>query len=350
MQNSNSSSIQPSPEGILKIGMGFWASKVLLTAVQLQLFTILAKEGKQSASQLYARFQFKCSTRNCFDFLDTLVSLGFLHRDGLLSTAQYSNGPDVEVFLDKNKPSYIGGILEMANNRLYKFWGDLEDGLRTGKAQNEMKHGGNDLFAEIYKEPKRLAEFVHGMSGIQMGNFMAFPQKFDFSNYKTLTDVGGAGAMLSIMVAKHQPNMACTSFDLPPVEPIAQANINQFQLCAKVKTKSGDFFNDELPKADVVEMGNILHYWNEEKKLVLMKKAYDALPSGGAFVAIENVIDDERKQNTFGMLMSLNMLIETEEGFDYTFADFNGWAKKAGFTKTALIPLTGPTSAAVAYK
>jgi hypothetical protein len=118
----------------------------------------------------------------------------------------------------------------------------------------------------------------------------------------------------------------------------------------RVNASSGDFFADTIPIADIVVMGNILHDWDEEKKIMLMKKAYDAIPSGGAFVAIENVIDDERKQNVFGMMMSLNMLIETGKGFDYTFADFNKWAKEVGFKSTSLVPLAGPSSAAIAYK
>jgi len=152
------------------------------------------------------------------------------------------------------------------------------------------------------------------------------------------------------MVAKHQSHMNCTTFDLPPIEPVANATIQQFQLGARVKTGSGDFFKDGFPKSDVIVMGNILHDWDEENKLMLMKKAYEALPDGGAFAAIENIIDDERKQNVFGMMMSLNMLIETGKGFDYTFADFNNWARTVGFKSTSLLPLTGPASAAIAYK
>lgn len=188
------------------------------------------------------------------------------------------------------------------------------------------------------------------MSGIQMGNFMAFAQKFNFTNYKTLIDVGGSAGLLSLMVARHNAHMHCTSFDLPPVEPVANTTIRQFGLSDQVKTASGDFFTMPIPHADIVVMGNILHDWDEENKISLMKKAYDALPASGAFVAIENIIDDERKQNVFGMMMSLNMLIETGTGFDYTFADFNRWANIAGFKSTSIIPLTGPSSAAIAYK
>jgi hypothetical protein len=341
---------QPTPQHIMQIGLGFWASKTLLAAVNFQLFTILSEKEKLSASQIKNALGLQCTDRNIYDFLDTLTSFGFLQREGLLENAVYSNGTDTNIFLDKKKPSYIGGILEMANNRLYGFWADLEAGLRTGLPQNEMKHGANDMFERLYESPERLKEFVHAMGGIQMGNFMAFAQKFDFSNYKTLSDAGGAGAMLSIMVAKHQSHMQCTSFDLPAVAPIAQENIDRFGLSERVKTANGNFFEDALPEADVIVMGNILHDWDEEKKMLLIKKAYDALPSGGAFVAIENVIDEQRKENAFGLMMSLNMLIETGKGFDYTFSDFNKWTKAAGFTKTEIISLTGPTSAAVAYK
>ena len=341
---------QPTPERILQTGLGFWASKTLLAAVNLKLFTQLGEKGKLSGPAIKKLLGFQCTDRNVYDFLDTLTSLGFLQREGLMETALYSNGGDTGFFLDAGKPGYIGGILEMANNRLYNFWGNLEEGLLTGMPQNEAKQGVTDMFAKIYESPERLKEFVHAMSGVQMGNFMSFAQQFDFSNYTTLTDAGGAGAMLSLMVAKYQPHMQCRSFDLPAVAPIAQENIAKFGLSERVTTVDGDFFKEPLPTADVIVMGNILHDWDEEQKLELVKKAWEALPPGGAFVAIENIIDEERKQNTFGLMMSLNMLIETGKGFDYTFSDFTGWAKTAGFRDVSILALTGPSSAAIAYK
>ena len=346
MENKNN---QPSPENIMKIGTGFWASKILLTAVNFQLFTKLAAKQSMSASEIKTALGLQCTDRNVFDFLDTLTGFGFLNRTGILENANYSNSIDTDVFLDKNKASYIGGILEMMNNRLYGFWGNLEEGLLTGEPQNEAKKGEN-FFEKIYSDAKTLKIFVHAMTGIQMGGFTGFANAFDFSKYKTLTDVGGSAGMFSIMVAKQQPHMNCVTFDLPPVEPIATGTIQQFQLSDRVKVASGDFFAQAIPAADIVVMGNILHDWDEATKLMLMKKAYEALPDGGAFVVIENIIDDERKHNVFGMMMSLNMLIETGKGFDYTFADFNIWAKTIGFKSTSLLPLAGPTSAAIAYK
>jgi hypothetical protein len=340
---------QPSPSSIMQIGTGFWASKILLSAIKFQLFTKLAEQKKMSAKEIKTDLNLKCTDRHLFDFLDALTAFGFLHRDGLLETASYSNSSDTDTFLDKKKPSYIGGILEMMNNRLYGFWGNLEEALLTGLPQNETKRS-EDFFGLIYQDTNKLREFINAMSGIQMGNFMTFAQKFDFSKYKTLVDVGGSAGLLSLMVAKHQPHMSCTTFDLPPVEPIAKETIQHFQLTDRVKTQSGDFFADAFPKADIVTMGNILHDWDEEKKIMLMKKAYEALPAGGAFIAIEGIIDDERKKNAFGLMMSLNMLIETGTGFDYTFADFNRWAKTTGFKSSSLLPLAGPSSAAIAYK
>jgi hypothetical protein len=339
----------PSPEGIMQIGSGFWASKVLLSGVKFELFTTLAEKKTMSASDIKSHFGFKCTDRNVYDFLDALTGFEFLDRDGLLETATYSNSSNTDFFLDKKKPTYIGGILEMLNNRLYGFWGNLEEGLLTGHPQNEVKDGGN-LFDALYADPKRLKEFILAMSGVQMGGFNALAQKFDFSKSKTLADIGGSAGLLSLIVAKHQPHMNCISWYFPAVAPIPHDTIAQFQLQDRVKTAGGDFFKDEFPKADIVTMGNILHDWDEETKLMLIKKAYDALPDGGAFVVIENIIDDERKKNVFGMMMSLNMLIETGSGFDYTFSDFNKWVTSVGFKSTSLLPLAGPTSAAIAYK
>ena len=338
---------QLNPSKIMQIGMGFFASKTLLTAVNLELFTQLAE---QELSGKDLQLKLGLHPRSLYDFLDTLVALGFLQRTGIKETAVYRNADDTNLFLDKNKPSYMGGILEMANNRLYPFWQNLEEGLKTGLPQNENKNGGEDFFKILYDNPERLAEFVAAMGGVQMGNFMAFANQFDFSKYSTLCDIGGAGGHLCAQVAMHNDHMRCTSFDLPQVSPIAEENLSNMGVGDKVKVQSGDFFTEEFPQADIITMGNILHDWGLEDKKALIKKAYDALPKGGVFVVIENIIDDERNQNAFGLLMSLNMLIETGEGFDFSAADFDGWAKEAGFRETFTLPLTGPSSAVIALK
>ena len=336
-----------SPDHILQIGFGFWASKTLLSAVELELFSRLA-DGPKTGLELQGAMSLH--PRGTYDFLDTLVALGLLQRDGGGEAGKYGNTPATARFLVKQSPQYIGGILEMANARLYRFWGDLTPALKTGKPQNEIKETGKSMFGALYADPGRLEQFMDAMSGISMGNFTTFAEKFDFSRYKTLADIGGATGQLSSIVAARHPHMRCRTCDLADVRPIVERRLRQRNLEGRVTAETIDFFADEFPKADVITMGMILHDWNLGNKKMLIAKAYRALPVGGALVAIENIIDDERRQNAFGLLMSLNMLIEFGDAFDFTGAQFSEWCKEAGFSRCEIIQLAGPASAAVAYK
>ncbi len=335
------------PSHIMQTATAFWASKVLLTAVELDLFTTLG-DGQQSADQLGKALGLH--PRGTFDFFDALVALKFLDRDGDGPEGKYRNTPQTAAFLNKKSPTYIGGLPQMLNSRLFGYWNHLGTALKTGQPQNEVKHGGKSIFEALYANEESLGEFLDAMTGFQAANFAMLAQKFDFPKYKTLSDVGGALALLSRIVATHHQHLSCTSFDLPPVAPLAGKEIKAAGMESRIKPISGDFFKDDLPRADVVTMGNILHDWNLENKKILIRKAYDALPAGGAFIAIENVIDDARRENAFGLLMSLNMLIEFGDAFDYTYADFQGWCREAGFQRFEMIALAGPTSAVVAYK
>ena len=338
---------QVDPSHIMQVGMGFWASKTLLSAVELELFTELGSDG-MTGPRIAETLELH--PRAIPDFPDALVALELLERDGEGSDALYRNTQTTAIFLDKTSPAYIGGILEMSNARLFRFWGDLTEALRTGKPQNEIKQTGKAMFEELYSDPDRLEQFMNAMAGISLGPFSALAEGFDFSRYKTLCDVGGATGQLSIIVANRHPHMRCTSFDLPVVEPIARRKIEAAGLSDRVTAVGGDFFADPLPGADVITMGLILHDWNLERKMHLIKAAHDALPEGGAFIVVENLIDNARRENVFGLLMSLNMLIEFGDAFDYTGADFAGWCKEVGFKKTEVVPLAGPTSAGIAYK
>ena len=244
------------PSGILQVGFGFWASKVLLTGVELEVFTVLGDRA-MTGEDLGARLGLH--PRGVRDFFDTLLALGFLERDGSGPGARYRNTEATANHLDKSRPTYIGGILEMLNTRLYRYWDDLPEALRTGKPQNEIKHNRKPVFEELYDDLPRLEQFMAAMAGLSLANFEAFAEKFDFS-------------------------------------------------------------------------------------------AYDALPEGGAFVAIENLIDDDRRENAFGLLMSLNMLIEFGDAFDFTGAEFGEWCKEAGFRSCEVLHLHGPCSAAIARK
>ena len=119
--------------------------------------------------------------------------------------------------------------------------------------------GDKPIFEQLYASEEKLREFLSAMSGIKMGNFMAFANKFDFSGYQSLCDIGGAGGYLAALVAMNHDHMHCTSFDLP--SPIATENIANMGLAARVNIQSGDFFRDEFPQADIITMRNILHDW-----------------------------------------------------------------------------------------
>lgn len=334
---------EPHPDHILQVGLGFWASKTLLSAVELGLFTKLAHHPATLA-ELTAGLGLH--PRSARDFLDALVALEFLERkDGV-----YSNTPSTDLFLDKSKPSYLGGILEMANLRLYPFWGKLTTALRTGEAQNEVSVDGPGTFEQLYADPERLRNFLKAMTGISHGSNLAIAQKFPWKQYRSAVDVGTAQGDLITQVALANPHLAGTGFDLPQVRPIFEEYIAANNLTSRVKFQTGSFFDSPLPQADVVMMGHILHDWGLDVKKMLARKAYDALPAGGAFIVYESIIDDDRSKNAFGLLMSLNMLIETPDGFDYTGADCMGWMKEAGFRETRVEHLVGPESMVIGIK
>lgn len=332
-----------SPDHIMQTGLAFCASKTLLSAVELGVFTHLAEkpddiEGLQTRLGLHER-----SAR---DFLDALVALGFLHR----AHGVYTNAPEADLFLDRRKPAYIGGILEMANARLYPFWSRLTDGLRTGRPQNEAASGAQDFFATLYADPARLQQFLEAMTGVSRGANLAIAAEFPWARYRTFVDVGTAQGDLAAQVALAHPHLHGTGFDLPPAAPIFESYVKRLGLESRLRFAVGNFFAQPLPKADVVMMGHILHDWNLAEKKHLIATAWDALPVGGAFIAYDSIIDDERRRNAFGLLMSLNMLIETPGGFDYSGADCMGWMKEAGFRETYIEHLVGPDSMVVGIK
>jgi len=330
------------PEPILQLGLAFWGSKTLLSAVELGLFTHLAT-GPRDAETIAARLDLH--PRGATDFLDALVALGMLDR----VDNGYRNAPAAELFLDRNKTSYVGGLLEMANARLYPFWGSLTEALRSGHPQNETKVGEN-FFSALYDDADRLEQFLHAMTGISMGDAQAIADRFPWDRYKTVIDIGTAEGCLPVQVALRHPHLTGGGFDLPGVAPIFDKYVASAGLSDRLEFYPGDFFADPLPVADVLVMGHLLHDWSLEEKLVLLRKAYEALPAGGALIVYESIIDNERRTNAFGLLMSLNMLIETQAGFDYTGADCQSWMTDVGFDHTYVEPLAGPDSMVVGTK
>jgi hypothetical protein len=331
------------PEHILQTGLAFWPAKVLLSAIEIGVFTELA-HSPASFEPLRARLGLH--PRAALDFLDTLVALGFVdRRDGV-----YSNTPATNLFLDKRKPSYVGGILEMANHRLYPFWGHLTEAVRTGKPQNEARTGDAPLFEALYADPARLREFLAAMSAISRGSAMAIAAKFPWASYKTFADVGAAQGEAASQIALANPHLKGIGYDLAEVGPIFEEYVEKLGLRGRVRFQPGNFFEQPLPQVDVIVMGHVLHDWDLPTKKMLIAKAHAALPEGGALIVYEAIIDDDRRSNAFGLMMSLNMLIETPSGFDYTGADCQTWMREAGFKDTRVEHLAGPDSMVIGIK
>ncbi len=332
----------PSADRIEQVAFGFLASKVLFSAIEFGLFTELGK-GPLDLEEIQRRLGLH--PRSARDFLDALVAVGMLDREGRI----YGNTMETDFYLDRAKPTYIGNLFQMWDKRVYGFANSLGEGLKTGKPQNEIK-AGEDLFAAIYENPETLRNFLSAMTGHSVPSALAIARKFPWAKYKTFADVGTAQGCLAVQVALANPHLVGMGFDLPAVRPFFEEYVASFKLQERVTFRSGDFFKEQLPHADVLVMGMILHDWSLDEKGVLLKKAYDVLPEGGALIVYEHLIDDQRRENLAGLLISLVMLLETQEGFDYTGADCCGWMREAGFKETRVERLTGIESMVVGIK
>ncbi|MEV5507392.1 acetylserotonin O-methyltransferase [Streptomyces orinoci] len=332
-------------DGILRLAMGFQASKVLLTAVRLGLFTELA-EKPLDCEELRTRLGLH--PRAARDFFDALVALGLLERSGD-PEGVYANTPTTDRYLDRAKDTYLGGFLEMADSRLYGFWASLGEGLRTGRPQNEISDGGG-LFDTIYRDPARLAGFQRAMTGLSLRSAHALAEALDWTAYRTVADIGCAeGALLSHLLHRH-PHLRGTGFDLPAVRDSFADHLRRHGPAGRLSFAAGDFLTGPLPRAEVLLFGHILHNWDLPTKRMLLAKAYRSLPEGGIVVIYESLIDDDRRENATGLLMSLNMLIETPGGFDYTGADCRAWLAEAGFRESRVQHLAGAESMVVGRK
>jgi hypothetical protein len=329
-------------EAIMQFGLGFWGSKALLSAVELDLFTELASaplDGETLRERLWLH------PRGARDFFDALVALGFLER----LNGVYGNTPAADLYLDRNKPSYVGGWLHLANSQLYPTWVSLTEALRTGKPQNGVDDG-KDLFDSVYSDPASLAKYARAMTGHSLPAARALAHRFPWAEYHTLIDIGTAEGGLPVEIGRVHPHLTGGGFDLPPVQPVFESYVQGHGLGNRLRFYAGDFLDELLPAADVLVMGHILHDWNLEVKRELVAKAYAALPRNGALIVYDWMIDDDRKDNAAGLLMSLNMLVRTQGGFDYTAADCIDWMHAAGFAEVRRAHLSGPHSMVVGVK
>ncbi len=328
----------PTPETIMQLTRAYAGSKALVSAVELGLFTTLA-DGPLTGDVLRAKLGLQ--PRGSTDWLDALVSLGTLKRDDDL----YANTAATDFYLDRAKPTYLGGmVIGMAADTSH--WDSLTAALQTGRPQIE----GDQDFLDQYRDPASFTEFMHQMTGLSMAAAQAIADKFPWSRYRTVIDVGAAEGCMPVQLALRHPQLTGGGFDLPIVRPAFESHVARHGLTDRLRFYPGDFFTDPLPPADVLIMGHILHNWSLDQKLDLLGKAYRTLPDGGALIVYESLIDDDRRTNTFGLLMSVAMLLVTRDGFDYTGAQCRSWLSDVGFRDSYVEQLVGPDSMVVGLK
>jgi O-methyltransferase domain/Dimerisation domain len=327
----------------IQLGLGFWAAKVLLSALELGVYSELAQRPAD-AETLAARLGLH--ERGARDFLDSQVALGLLEReDGV-----YRDAPDAAMFLDRRKDTYIGGLLEMANEHWYRSWGNLTEALRTGQPQNNIGGQDGDPFDALYADPELMRRFQKAMTGGTMAAAQALATKFPWSKFSSVTDAGCSEGVLLSRVLREHPHLTGIGFDLPPVAPTFEETAAHFELADRMRFAPGSFLTDPLPGADLIVLGRVLHDWDLKTKRMLLDKAYRALPAGGAVIVYESMIDDDRRANAFGLLTSIHMLLESPGGFDYSGADCIGWMTETGFRDCTAEPLAEPVSVVVGYK
>jgi hypothetical protein len=330
------------PDRIVKLGLAFRAAKALLSAVELGVFTALAEDSLDLDA---LRMRVGIDERGARDFFDALVALGMLERD---ERGRYANTPETNFYLDRQKPTYIGGELDHFNTYVYPHWNLLTPALRTGKPQSGARATGH--YSALYADHAALETLIKGMTGGTLPVAKALAAKFPWQDYKTVIDVGTAQGCLPVQIAHAHPHITGGGFDLPPVNPLFDNYARDHGLCDRLRFYAGDFLQDPLPSADVLVLGRVLHNWDLVTKRMLLKKAYDALPAGGALIVYERLIDDERRVNAAALLASVNMVIMTAGGFDFTGADCIGWMREAGFRDMRVEPLTSEYSMVVGMK
>lgn len=329
-----------SAQPVVDLMWAHWKTKTMLSALELGVFTELA-HGPLESGELAGRAG--VNGRVAADFFDALVALGLLEKhDG-----RYANSPASTEYLDPaRQEAYLGGSFLARSTGMAD---DLTRVLRSGEALNGASTG-RDYYASLYGTAGSVRTFQRDMTALSIDSARAIAETFPWERHRSLADIGCAEGALSTQVLLRHPHLTATGFDLAPTREGFLAYTDGHGLSGRQVFQEGDFFEDDLPGADVIVFGHVLHNWGLEEKRLLLRKAYDALPPGGAVLVYETLIDDERRDNAIGLILSLIMHMEVPQGFDYTGADCARWMRECGFTDTRVQHLAGPESMVVGSK
>lgn len=189
------------------------------------------------------------------------------------------------------------------------------------------------------------------MTGLSLGVANVLAEEFSWSEFETVVDLGTSEGIVPKRIAEENEHIRAIGVDLPRVEPYFQDFTGESPAADRINFRVADFFADDpLPAADVYVLGHILHDWGLDDKREILAKVSEAVNPGGAVIVYGTMIDEERREAVMPLLMSLNILIETPEGFDYTAGECIEWIHDVGFEGGEARPLPGPETMVQAWK
>jgi len=331
---------------LMEISSGFWAFKTLAAATELDLFTRLSRSKGATSAELAGALGI--DGRPAEMLLTGCAALGLLKK----RRARYVNSPLAERFLVKGVPQYFGGFVEMLDKRLYAGWGKLTEALRTNRPTTWDPDVQQSLFDGA--DPVMLAHFWQAMHSISISTGAALARALDWKRFRRVLDVGGGSGAFDIELCRRHRHLQSTVYDLPHVVEIAAANVAQAGLQSRVQTVGGDLFADAAyPQGhDAVLLSLIMHDWSEADDRRILQKCFAALPSGGAVIICELLVNEAKTGPAPAALMSLNMLVETAGGRNYTAGEYSSWLRDLGFRRIRTVRFRAPGAdgAVIGYK
>lgn len=333
----------PDPGIVLDLLQAFRCSKVMFAAVSLGVFDRLTT-GHKPLSILAA--ELKANPDALERLLDTCVGLQLLERND----QGYRNTPLASTYLCQSSPHRLTGYIGYSNEVMWKLWGNLEDAVREGTHRWQQTFGcDGPIFSHFFRTDEAKREFLMGMHGYGLISSPQVAAAFDLSPYRCLVDLGGATGHLAIAACQRYPQLRAVVFDLPAAVPLAREIVGASAVANRITIESGDFFADPLPTGDLYALGRILHDWTEDKIVKLLGRIYEHLPSGGAVLIAEKLLEEGKRGPRWAQLQSLNMLTCTE-GKERTLAEYEALLKQVGFAEVFACRTASPLDAVLALK
>ncbi len=331
------------PAIVLELIEAFRRSKIMFAGVSLGIFDALAA-GPMAPEALASRLN--CHSDSLRRLLESLCGLGLV----IANDGQFGNTAAADQYLTSGSDHRMTGYINYSNRVMWPMWSNLEDAIREGTHRWQQTYGWDGpIFSSFFNTEETMREFLMGMHGFGMMTSPQVVSAIDLSRFKHLVDLGGATGHLAIAACRRYPSLCATVFDLPNAIPLAREIVGETDVTSRIDFHGGDFFADELPPADLYSLGRILHDWSDEKIEVLLRKIFAALPSGGALLVGEKIVNESKDGPRWAQLQDINMLIVTE-GRERSLSEYETLLTEVGFVDVTARRNQVPLDVIVAFK